>query len=1656
MGRRFFLLALIFLPLMAWGQVDSVTIIHPDDFPAMLSLDSSEFQFFSLKDTFKRKADIYTVRKFMLPQWFVTWLPFDIDPATDTTAISTTYRGYFVKDQDGQVFLVDALGFTKMVYDPAQSQDISWDGATYQLIISGDYQNDPDTVTLSGLYSIDSTTVANIGDGEGFFYQLDGNEVQLKTLKVVGGTVASTDSTVTITVTGAGGSYGIYGGDGSIPIGGTDVDLGGETFTMAGDETAALIRLYSTGNDNPDPGLQMGEVRIQDERVQNKILDDDKLLASEVLQDSVVMVYRDSGSSWDRVLVVDSIGVKITTSYSSPGKSSALFDIDGTGATVDTNKILRIQGIVENDTAGFQLVMDSEGYIFYTPVGGGTIRLNDLADVDTTGIVTNDLLKWNGSDWVPISAAEVVDASGYWVASGTDTIYSEKGYVVVNGTSPQDDTSPRAFSVLGGIQIGTPGSYGTAADAFSFTDATGTGRTFATHQAANTMKLGGGYFNTVYIQTAGGETMNWNSDQLTVFEPLGSAPVGEAGGLYFHTGNGFRGHTGSQYYYLPWAESATWAADQVPYSSGQALKTSTGFTFDGTDLKLDPGDLELETNAGVKRDGLTTVSMIFGSSDDKIQFNLHNGANEGYAVFQESGGTDRARLGLHKVTNGIGTGYGVASQNDFTSFAGNPAYFTSGYSSGTSSSAAVYVWPGPGINDGDAGDLYLRGGRMNAETNGDISGLTGEVYIESYYDHNTQDSITTTRRHMAFSGRYGNVTTQLLNLYSHTTLSSVLVMDNDTIKTATPADIVGEGGAPTGSGAANQVAYWDGTSTLTGDANFTYDGNDMTVASGDIHTDVDFEGERLGLYDDASAANGVSVWLQERPNASGHSAIAYHDLSVSGESSFAFVLAPYNETAGDKAATLSFWSRDVEQSPGGFYSNGLKSDTDGTLSMFTTASGSNTANDIFFKPAGVESFRLATTGAAFYTGLASDPLGAAGGFYYNSTDNEFKWHNGTAWAALGENIYNTDGTLTGVRTVTMGSDYVYFTGSHISYGIRVVNSSGTSGFFQSTGTGYGVRGISNSSYGGYFQSTTGAGVIGTTAGNNDYGVIANVSGSYSGSAYDCLVVSANTSGTAGVGFGGSIRFNIENDGGGTGLAGRISMLTTDATSTDAEYKMQFMVRDSTISVTALELLHTGGVVLNEFDTWANFQDDTISRVAVIDVNGQVKWRSASSMTGTSYTFDSGLTESGGNVDLGGDLTSHAIINGTASGYAAFFQGEHATTAPLQASNTSTTANAIQASGAAAGSTAVIYGNVTGTGIGVHGQSSAAGGGIGVQGTTFSSTVGTGVKGTGQFGVNGTSGSGSGYGGTFSNTASSGGAIQASPGADGLSLRNTTTNSSTGTVDPMFETVIFHSGGLPTDGIGVSWDFYTDRDAAGFLTDQTGRIIHVVTDVSEGVMDSDFEFYLSDGGTVERKLRIAATGQVTADDYANGALNNSDSTLFVMGTDKTGDIHTINVGDLTADTQLTQEQVEDYVGGMVTGNTENGIDVTYEDSDGTLDFDVEGVAFHADSVQTANDTLDCQNRYQKIFRRDMTSRTSVTFVIQNPHTEAAVGGPAYEIDGEAGVYSIHLQNISGTDAVTWPTSFKDVITGTALGTINYTDEDVFITAYYDGTDYWVRQ
>jgi hypothetical protein len=88
------------------------------------------------------------------------------------------------------------------------------------------------------------------------------------------------------------------------------------------------------------------------------------------------------------------------------------------------------------------------------------------------------------------------------------------------------------------------------------------------------------------------------------------------------------------------------------------------------------------------------------------------------------------------------------------------------------------------------------------------------------------------------------------------------------------------------------------------------------------------------------------------------------------------------------------------------------------------------------------------------------------------------------------------------------------------------------------------------------------------------------------------------------------------------------------------------------------------------------------------------------------------------------------------------------------------------------------------------------------------------------------------------------------------------------------------------------------------------------------------------------------------------------------------------------TQLTEEQVEDYVGGMVTANTETLITVTYQDADGTLDFVVD------------NNLANYSNANSKFVESDNTGITGadeVTNIVVLTQAEYnAIGSPSSSV------------------------------------------------------------
>ena len=124
---------------------------------------------------------------------------------------------------------------------------------------------------------------------------------------------------------------------------------------------------------------------------------------------------------------------------------------------------------------------------------------------------------------------------------------------------------------------------------------------------------------------------------------------------------------------------------------------------------------------------------------------------------------------------------------------------------------------------------------------------------------------------------------------------------------------------------------------------------------------------------------------------------------------------------------------------------------------------------------------------------------------------------------------------------------------------------------------------------------------------------------------------------------------------------------------------------------------------------------------------------------------------------------------------------------------------------------------------------------------------------------------------------------------------------------------------------------TDNNFTTTLKNKLDGIAAGATNVTNNNQLTNGASYITSSGTSAACSGNAATATALAtartiagvsfDGTANISLNNNAITN--------------GAGYITA--TLTEEQVEDYVGGMVTGNTETGITVTYQDSDGTLDF-----------------------------------------------------------------------------------------------------------------------
>ena len=131
-----------------------------------------------------------------------------------------------------------------------------------------------------------------------------------------------------------------------------------------------------------------------------------------------------------------------------------------------------------------------------------------------------------------------------------------------------------------------------------------------------------------------------------------------------------------------------------------------------------------------------------------------------------------------------------------------------------------------------------------------------------------------------------------------------------------------------------------------------------------------------------------------------------------------------------------------------------------------------------------------------------------------------------------------------------------------------------------------------------------------------------------------------------------------------------------------------------------------------------------------------------------------------------------------------------------------------------------------------------------------------------------------------------------------------------------------------------------------------------------------------------------------------------------------------------DASKTTEQIQDIVGGMVTGNTETGITVTYEDGDGTLDFVINPAQTTITSL-LATDIKIGEDDQTKI---DFETADEIHFYVANAQQIKLVDGaivPITDNDIDLGTSSLEFKNAFFDGTVT-SDAFAGPLTGEVTG------------------------
>jgi len=215
-----------------------------------------------------------------------------------------------------------------------------------------------------------------------------------------------------------------------------------------------------------------------------------------------------------------------------------------------------------------------------------------------------------------------------------------------------------------------------------------------------------------------------------------------------------------------------------------------------------------------------------------------------------------------------------------------------------------------------------------------------------------------------------------------------------------------------------------------------------------------------------------------------------------------------------------------------------------------------------------------------------------------------------------------------------------------------------------------------------------------------------------------------------------------------------------------------------------------------------------------------------------------------------------------------------------------------------------------------------------------------------------------------------------------------------------------------------------------LTDSDGTTDDVVLEAGTGMSIARSGDKITLTNTVTDTNTQLTTEQVQ--DIVGAMLTGNTETRISVTYDDTDGTIDFAVDDMTADTntQLSTEEVQDIVGGMFTGNTETGISATYEDSDGTIDLVVSGGGFKMLQNYSYSDT-----------------GTSDKFFVQTDVTELSGSNAArdfrsaFAIPIAGSIHAATMMGASGMSGVTYrlivhinntATYFADAVGGNEVG------------------------